>query len=643
MTLKKRLIIYLSAVLACLLFACGGGEGGKEDPVHIGVSGVELSETSYSMVVGDSLLLKAVITPSDATDQTVNWDSSEESVAVVSSSGLVSAVGKGTCVITASVDGKSARCTITVQDKTIAVESIVLSEDTLLLGIDDTATLIATIRPENATEREITWTSSNPEIATVSDQGEVVALQEGTCTVTVSAGGKSAECVVTVSRNVIPVKEVILSETSLTLKEGESYTLTATVTPADATERTVTWKSGNPDVATVSDEGKIEAVHAGTCIITASAGGKVSECMITVTSETIAVEQITLSATSLSLKLGDSRTLTATVIPSDATDSQVTWSSSDPSVATVSDQGEVTAVRAGNCTITATAGGKSAACTVTVSTQEIPVERITLSSTSLSLKEGDSHKLTATVTPSDATDSQVTWSSSDPSVATVSDQGEVTAVRAGNCTITATAGSKSAACTVTVSTQEIPVERITLSSTSLSLKEGDSHILTATVTPSDATDSQVTWSSSDPSVATVSNTGKVVAVRGGNCTITATAGGKSATCMVTVSAKEIPVERITLSSTTLSLKEGDSHILTATVTPSDATDSQVTWSSSDPSVATVSNTGKVVAVRGGNCTITATAGGKSATCTVRVQGAGGVDAGIGSWEDSDEDYGGTVN
>ena len=145
MTLKKRLIICLSAVLACLLFACGGGEGGKEDPVHIGVSGVELSETSYSMVVGDSLLLKAVITPSDATDQTVNWDSSEESVAVVSSSGLVSAVGKGTCVITASVDGKSARCAITVQDKTIAVESIVLSEDTLLLGIDDTATLIATI------------------------------------------------------------------------------------------------------------------------------------------------------------------------------------------------------------------------------------------------------------------------------------------------------------------------------------------------------------------------------------------------------------------------------------------------------------------------------------------------------------------
>ena len=534
MTLKKRLIICLSAVLACLLFACGGGEGGKEDPVHIGVSGVELSETSYSMVVGDSLLLKAVITPSDATDQTVNWDSSEESVAVVSSSGLVSAVGKGTCVITASVDGKSARCTITVQDKTIAVESIVLSEDTLLLGIDDTATLIATIRPENATEREITWTSSNPEIATVSDQGEVVALQEGTCTVTVSAGGKSAECVVTVSRNVIPVKEVILSETSLTLKEGESYTLTATVTPADATERTVTWKSGNPDVATVSDEGKIEAVHTGICIITASAGGKVSECMITVTSETIAVEQITLSATSLSLKLGDSRTLTATVTPSDATDSQVTWSSSDPSVATVSDQGEVTAVRAGNCTITATAGGKSATCTVTVSTQEIPVERITLSSTSLSLKEGDSHRLTATVTPSDATDSQVTWSSSDPSVATVSDQGEVTAVRAGNCTITATAGGKSAACTVTVSAKEIPVERITLSSTTLSLKEGDSHILTATVTPSDATDSQVTWSSSDPSVATVSNTGKVVAVRGGNCTITATAGGKSATCTVRV-------------------------------------------------------------------------------------------------------------
>ncbi|WP_308769500.1 Ig-like domain-containing protein [uncultured Bacteroides sp.] len=563
MSIKNVFIVYLSAVVACLLFACGGNEGGKEDPIHIGVSSVELSETSYTMIVGDSLSLKAIITPSDATDQKVNWDSSEETVAVVSSKGVVFAVGEGTCVITASVDGKTAKCTITVQKEIVSVESIILSEDALLLGIGDRATLIATIRPDDATECDFVWTSSNQEVATVSNEGKVVAILAGTCTITVTAGGKSASCTVTVNSNVIPVKEVVLSASSLTLKEGESHILIATVTPSDATEQTVTWKSGNPDIATVSDQGKIEAIHAGTCVITASSGGKVSECVVTVLSKTIEVEQIALSSSSLSLKEGESQILTAAIIPNDATERTVSWSSSDPSVATVSSSGEVTAIRAGSCTIKASAGGKSASCTVTVTT----------------------------------------------------DSGSI----------------------------EVAVEQVVLSSTSLSLKEGESQTLTATVTPDDATEGTVSWSSSNPSVATVSSSGKVTAVGAGSCTIKASAGGKSASCTVTVSAKVISVQKVILSFSSLSLKEGESQTLTATVKPDDATEGTVSWSSSNPSVATVSSSGKVTAVGAGSCTIKASAGGKSASCTVRVQSEGGVDAGINSWEDADEDYGGTVN
>ena len=167
------------------------------------------------------------------------------------------------------------------------------------------------------------------------------------------------------------------------------------------------------------------------------------------TKSDVAVTGVALTQNTLTLEIGDNATLIATVNPSNATDKSVTWSSSNPSVATVSN-GKVTAVGTGSATITAAAGGKSASCAVTVSAANVVVTGVTLSQTSLALNPGGSATLTATVSPSNATDKSVTWSSSNPSVATVSN-GKVTAVGAGSATITATAGSKSVSCAVTVS------------------------------------------------------------------------------------------------------------------------------------------------------------------------------------------------
>ena len=163
---------------------------------------------------------------------------------------------------------------------------------------------------------------------------------------------------------------------------------------------------------------------------------------------TVAVTEVSLNQTSLTLTVGGTASLTATVSPSNATDKTVSWSSSNTSVATVSD-GTVTAVAAGSATITAKAGGKSATCSVTVNAKEVPVTGISLDPTSVSIQVGKTATLTATVTPSDATNATVSWSSSNTSVATVSD-GTVTAVSEGTATITATAGGKSATGSVTV-------------------------------------------------------------------------------------------------------------------------------------------------------------------------------------------------
>ena len=250
--------------------------------------------------------------------------------------------------------------------------------------------------------------------------------------------------------------------------------------------------------------------------------------------------------------------------------------------------------------------------------QPVKVTGITVNPTSLSLTEGDSADLTATVSPSNADNQSVTWDSNDKSVATVSN-GKVTALKAGSTSITVKSvdGGFTASCAVTVVAKTVDVSSVTLSKSELTLTEGESETITATVKPDDATDKTVSWSSSDPAVATVDG-GKITAVKEGTATITAKAGDKTATCKVTVEKKVIAVESVELDKTELELTEGGSATLVATVKPDNATDKTVTWSSSDPEIATVDG-GVVTAVKGGTATITASAGDKTATCAVTVK------------------------
>ena len=578
----------------------------------IPVSSVELNKTSLVMMEGEEFTLTATVKPADATEKTVSWRTTDESIVSVNN-GRLKALKPGNALVTAMAGGKSESCSIRVEQRTVAVTSVELDRKTLEMTEGDEVTLTATVKPDDATDKTVTWSTSDASVATVTG-GKVKALKPGNVTITAAAGEKSAQCAVSVQAKVIPVTSVTLDKTTLTLTEGDETTLTATVKPDDATDKTVTWTTSDATVATVTD-GKVKALKAGTATITAKAGDKTATCAVTVQAKVIPVTSMWLDKSELELTEGDEAVLTATVMPENATDKTVTWTSSNTSVATVTN-GKVKAVKAGTATITAKAGDKSAKCTVTVLPSFIAVTSVTLDKTTLGLVEGDQAVLTATVSPDNATEPAVTWTTSNASVATVED-GMVTAVKAGTAVITAKAGDKSAKCTVTVTAAFVPVTSVTLNKTTLEMTEGDEVTLTATVKPDNATDKTVTWTSSDATVATVTD-GKVKALKAGSVTITATAGEKSATCAITVKAKIIPVTSITLDKTTLSLVAGDDATLIATVKPDNATDKTVTWTSSDPSVATVTD-GKVKALKPGTATITAKAGDKSAKCTVTVQ------------------------
>lgn len=398
------------------------------------------------------------------------------------------------------------------------------------------------------------------------------------------------------------------------IEVGESRQLTPTVYPADA-EYTLTWSVNDRSVATVSQDGLLVGKSDGAADLTVKADNGVYAMLRVVVSEPSA-SSVSVSPSKLDLTEGDSGYLSATVYPSSASQT-VTWTTSNSSVATVSSSGKVTAIAEGNCTITAkTSNNRSASATVKVSPKIVAPTSITLSQESVEIEEGANVRLSATILPANAT-TDIRWSTSDKSIVTVQD-GLITGFSAGECTVTAmTDNGLAASASVVVKAKEIQPQSIELSSGSIQMEVGERTTLSAHVMPENTT-TVLTWSTTNPTVATVDN-GEVTAIGEGYCEITAsTRNDLTASCTVMVTRPVVIPESITVSSGSLKLTAGETASLTATVYPSEA-EYELTWTSSDESVATVTN-GTVEAFAEGSCIITvATQNGLSATCRVSVE------------------------
>ena len=415
---------------------------------------------------GGSATLSARVSPEAASDRAVAWSSSDRSVATVDKSGTVHGLRPGTATVTATAEGKSGTCAVTVKAKTINVTEVTLDKTELTLAEGETETLTATVKPDNADNKKVTWNSDKTEVATVGGDGKVTAVKPGEAVVTVTTedGGRTATCKVTVKAKAVNVTEVSLDRTELTLTEGETETLTATVRPDNADNRKVTWSSDKTDVATVDGAGRVTAVKAGEAVITVTTedGGKTATCKVTVRAKTVGVTEVTLDKTDLTLTEGETETLTATVKPDNADNKKVTWSSDKTDVATVDGAGRVTAVKAGEAVVTVTTedGGKTATCKVTVKAKAVPVTGVEVNPWAVTLSVRGTSKLSYTIRPADATNQNVKWESESPSVATVDSEGNVQGVSAGTakiCVTTEDGGFKSY-CTVTVKKAESKFE-----------------------------------------------------------------------------------------------------------------------------------------------------------------------------------------
>lgn len=533
----KKFYTVLAAIAMLALSACTPEEINQ---ILNPVNSIKLDQTQVEMNVGDTLHLFATVDPFKGDTKVVTWTSSSPEVASVKGSevpdvaginvpaGEVAALKEGETTITAKAGDKSATCKVIVKKKaddgggnTGAVTELKLDKAEVHMSPGQVWQLNATVKPEGAS---INWNSNKTDVATVDREGKVTAVALGEAVITASAGEKSAQCLVKVEKEVA-IEGISLNKSSLTLKEGETFQLVATLIPENATPKTIEWISSIPSVATVDEKGLVTAVRNGGpteiwAVIGRGSGHDINaKCEVTVTGDAPSVESITVTPATVNIKATEEAILTATVTPA-GTGAEIKWVSDKTSIAKVekiSDtQAKVTGVGEGTVKVIASVGSVFGYSEVTVEKKGSGggeggggVEVISLNKTELQLGFYETFQLVATLRPEDAS-AQIFWTSSNEDVVLVSNgstpagdgsikpAGTIIAKnKEGQSVVTATVGSLSASCTVTVTSGSIvPVQSISLNKTELALQVGQQFELIATILPENATTKQVSWASS---------------------------------------------------------------------------------------------------------------------------------------------------
>ena len=595
-----------------------------EIPVAIELSSLKINKEDFTMTKGTSETLTVTGTPAEALEgQTITWKSSNKDVVTVDSKGKVEAVGVGNATITATAAGKSDSVKITVNNP---LKKITVDPATLTLKKGTSKTLSVKYDPADTTDNKaVTWESSDKSVATVDANGKVTALKDGSATITAKVGKLTATCALTVQEK--KLTGISLDKTALELSKGQSSeALKVIYTPADTTDdKTVTWSSADEKIATVKN-GVVTAKATGTTKITATVGTHKAECTVTVNAKLTGIK---VTPDKVTVEKGQKANLNVTYLPADTTDEKaVTWKSENESVATVDENGVVTAVAGGKTKVIATAKANNkitAVCEVKV---PIHTESIALNKTEITdLLKGKTEKLEVSFIPSNTEDSrEVKWTSSAADIAAVDANGTVKALKEGTATITATTadGKHTASCTVTVKEIHLTDVKLDEMKNPSELFKGEKHQIKIGLNPIDTTDNVIyTFASSDEKVVSVDKNGMVTALKNGKATITITVKTTNTdfekTLTYDITVEEIPLESIEIKGDVTSLEEGKTTKLNVVFNPTNTTDDKtVVWSSSDTKVATVDANGVVKAVKAGNVKITAKVGDKTAEYALKV-------------------------
>lgn len=574
--------------------------------VRVPVTAISLSETQVtcSLALGTYQLSYYILPEGNGVNKNVVWESSNPNVLTVDQNGFVTFVAPGNATVICQTEDTGttginlvATCEFVIEQP---VTSVSLDYTDVTLKIGETLRLTSTVLPKDATNKDLTWVSSNTSVVTVQD-GMLTAVAGGDAAVLVQSvdSGVTALCNVKVYQ---PVTSVTISSEVMEVRKGTDFWLYATANPSNADNPAITWTSSNATVAAVDSTGKVTTLAAGETTITATSvdTGVFATCKLTVLEP---VTGISLNVTSTAIYKGNKFVLIPTVTPADADNKAVTYTSSDPDIASVDANGIVTGLKGGKCIILATTVERGLVASCEVEVYEF-VTSIKIQGDTGNINYGESRMLSAEVTPDSATNTGVTWSSSNNGIIQITERGVVTAVGYGTASVIAMAADGSGVYDEVSFTCIKPVSSIQVSPSYVTMLEGRTVNVTATISPADATFQNIAWSSSDESIAYVDYNGAITGIKAGACYVYAkSTDGNDITATVKVTVKPVvPANSVRISSGKLTLLPGQSSTLKYKLKPSNSTDT-IEWISSDPAVATVSQDGVVTARGQGNCQI----------------------------------------
>jgi uncharacterized protein YjdB len=638
-----------TALLLMLAFlsGCGSKSGGSNSSTSNTsggstptVTSIQVSPGSMAIGVGANQQFKAMGHLSDGTSQdmtgTVQWGSSDSSIASISATGIATGSAAGSVTITAQSGSMQSTATLTVSAAAANLTSISISPAASSIPVNTSQQFTATGNYSDGSSADltnlVTWSSSSTSVATITAGGLASAAAAGSTNISASFSGVSQSTTLTVTAPT--VVSIAVTPVGLTLGIGINQQFVATATYSDGSSSDlssgVTWTSSSTSVATVSSSGLVTTVAAGQTTIMATFGSFSDTSLLTVVAAHLT--SIEVSPTTPSIAAGTQQEFTAVGTFDDGSTqllTSLTWSATPSSVARIDANGLASGVGSGTATITATSGSVSGMASMTVTAATLVSISVTPANPGMAV--GTTKQFAATGTFSDSSTQDVTtsvlWTSSSSAVATINAQGLATSVANGSTTITGTFGSVSGQTTLTVSTAHLV--SIAVNPANPRIEKGTSIKFTATGTFSDGSAAAnlagIAWKSSKPNLASIRSTGIAHGKKGGIVTISASSSGVTGSTSLTVGTGTLASLVVTPATPTCTA--GTTQQFAATGTFSDGSAQDLTlnshWSSSSAPVATIANAPSVAGLANCNAagasTIGANSGGTTGSAALTVQ------------------------
>ena len=607
--------------------------------VESSIAALSVYPEAVSAFEGDSLKFSASATlasGSSLESPKVTWSSSDTTIALVDGSGFVTSVGSGDVSINADYLGVRASAAVNVREGEIASISVTPSNKTMY--VNSQTKLHASLRDRggrSVSRSNLLWKSSNTTVATVANDGTVSGKSAGYSIITVESGEKSASATINVLG--APATTVAVTLPVASISAGQSVQATANLVDKDGnvlTGRQIAWQSSNPSIATVTSSGVVTGIAAGNVTISAIVDAIVGRASLSVVSALPTAVRIDPSSASLT----PAQSVQLTAVETDQNGNTipnhpVTWTSSNTAVATVFN-GRVSAIAQGSAVITAVVDGLTATAQITVSS--VPAASLVISPSIVSLQSGQTAQFSSVARDAAGnilSNRAVTWLSANPTVATVSAAGQVTAIAGGSVVITGKVDGVVATATVNVSSTapaSVASVEIVLPKTTLTL--GETMQPSAVLRDSRGTvlvGRQITWDSDPGEIAGINHTtGLITATEPGSSTISAESEGVTGVATVNVSSPPPnPVATVSVSATSNSLTVNQTtqlNVVLRDAAGATLSGRTIAYSSSNSAIASVSAGGLVTGKGAGSVTITATSEGKSGSVGITVAGSAAV-------------------